>query len=460
MFFQIALCFIAVIFRTYLNKNYTSTTIRHLFCLIFGFLVVRYIFNPIDALELLILPTIVYGLITVLPLQPIISLIVCMSFSSYYQILSMQAKDFSGASENDVGLVLNYMIMVQKLTSLSYSYYDGLMVKKHQKKQDAKFQLAKVLDNEVIDSKPTYLEVLAYSYCFFGVLGGPRISFRHYKQVIENDTNESKIGSKLYYDIFYTVFFSVLSVVLKEVLGLNADKLFLDRKNWFDHPDTKLWQKLTYQIPLAIQYRTEFYFFWYLCEILNNLAGFGFDIETKKWNLATSIRPYQVETATDPQIIVNNWNLQTTKWLQIVAYQRAPRKFAALYVFLLSSIWHGFWIGQYIFLFYIFFMLEAMKNIRYTMTPWVYTTFGGKFYSSGVIIYNLVGWFIFDLVFSYPTVMFVSLLNFSSCWHYLKGTYFIPFILVMLAAKFPLKLIFGKVERKKREHVKVEKKLQ
>ena len=53
------------------------------------------------------------------------------------------------------------------------------------------------------------------------------------------------------------------------------------------------------------------------------------------------------QKSTNIKGIIDNWNIQTSKWLRVIAFERLP-KGKTLGVFFLSAMWHGFYPGYYI----------------------------------------------------------------------------------------------------------------
>lgn len=456
MLFQVGYLFIALIFRKFFNRKFVSATFRHYFVIFFGFLTVRYLVSFIDALELLILPTTIWLLMKFTPNHaPKLSLILCFGINSFYQYIQIVKKDFS-VEDVDFGLIMHYMLLIQRMSSIAYSYSDGLKIIKDAKNKD---KFSKVVISEAFDQMPTYLEIISYTFCFFNVNGGPRISFKHFKHQMDHDDDSIRVPkSKYLKNVVKLILFSAIPMFLSAKIGdlqvnnyLNRD--WLDSKPW--------WYILLINWPISVIIRTQFYFFWTLCDILNNLAGFGYNQTTQKWDYTVNMSEKKVEFGTNIQDFVNSWNTQTTNWLRLVAYERVNKKYAALWVFVLSSLWHGFWFGQYIFLFGSFFILQIYKNSKSTIIPFMEKTFNsaeanfGKksvYWSYRAVIHVLL-----HVCFNYGSPTFKTTLNFEHSLYYLKRTYFLPIILVLVLAYFPFHKLTGKYDRQGNKIEKVKK---
>ncbi|GMT03062.1 hypothetical protein PENTCL1PPCAC_25236, partial [Pristionchus entomophagus] len=95
------------------------------------------------------------------------------------------------------------------------------------------------------------------------------------------------------------------------------------------------------------------YFAWYFADGIYNLSGFGFngyDEKTgeAKWDLATNVFVWKVESAQSMKDTLDTWNVGTMGWFRRVAFDRAPKKYRVLSVYILSAWWHGIFMGYYL----------------------------------------------------------------------------------------------------------------
>lgn len=154
--------------------------------------------------------------------------------------------------------------------------------------------------------------------------------------------------------------FIFLNVTVKFPLRYNIGKLSLLFKHLCNlglliDPDMlsrPLWQRIIYFYISGNAGRMYFYIAWTLTDVVYNASGFGFNGYDEKsgepkWDLINNINIWQLEKSTSMKGITDNWNIQTSKWLRAVAYERLPRG-KTLGVFVLSAFWHGFYPGYYI----------------------------------------------------------------------------------------------------------------
>jgi hypothetical protein len=84
---------------------------------------------------------------------------------------------------------------------------------------------------------------------------------------------------------------------------------------------------------------------------VHNASGFGFngfdENDQPKWDLLDNVNIMAIEKSTSIKGIIDNWNMQTSKWMRAIAFERLTygKTFG---VFVLSAVWHGFYPGYYI----------------------------------------------------------------------------------------------------------------
>merc|ERR1712178_359962 len=94
--------------------------------------------------------------------------------------------------------------------------------------------------------------------------------------------------------------------------------------------------------------RFKFYFFWLLADSINNAAGFGYNENTKSWDLLSNIKPWELETCDNVKTWTRYWNIQTAKWLRLGCFERSSKSIRNQLPYLLSVVWHGFFPGYYV----------------------------------------------------------------------------------------------------------------
>jgi lysophospholipid acyltransferase 1/2 len=113
-----------------------------------------------------------------------------------------------------------------------------------------------------------------------------------------------------------------------------------------------LWYRYVYFYLSAHSGRIYFYTAWTLTEAVHNASGFGFNgfdeaTGEPKWDLLENVNIVAIEKSTSIKGIIDNWNMQTSKWMRAIAFERLGRG-KTFGVFFLSAVWHGFYPGYYI----------------------------------------------------------------------------------------------------------------
>ena len=443
------------VFRT-IFKN--SAILRHFISIILGFFYTIFCFGLPAALEISCLPIIAWLSMAIKPsFFHHFFLIIAMCLLSYHQIVDMIEWDFSKDNQG-FNITILYMILVQKLSAMVYNFYDGLLTKK----DEGIFENFSGLRREnVIRTKPTLLQILSYSFNFSNILGGPFIFYQDYINFIEVTKNQKcqKKSEDLHkrnlqnQAVIKKLFHAILIVVIVQICenSFCDYNLFTD-KDWLKN--APIWRKLltsTYSVNIK---RMQYYFFWKLAEAGCNQAGLGYDQENKNWDKISNVRISYVDLATNPQSSLNNWNIQSTKWLRLVVFDRAPKSLRNMMTFGLSAIWHGFWPAYYFFFINCHFSLGAYNNLKTTILPFAEK----KFSKNHSFIYNLIwlfGSLLFHVTFNFMAISFMFLMSYERCYDWFVSCYFLPIILVMVGNFFPFHLIFGK-ETKRRSPTKVD----
>jgi lysophospholipid acyltransferase 1/2 len=151
-----------------------------------------------------------------------------------------------------------------------------------------------------------------------------------------------------------------------------------------------LWYRFVYFYLSANSRRLYYYTAWTLSDAVHNASGFGFngldESGKPKWDLLNNVNIFALETATNIKGIIDNWHIQTSQWLRVIAFERLPSG-KTLGVFVLSAFWHGFYPGYYI----TFLMGACLVYIGRgvsILSLFVYLLVVNKILSSFLIIYR------------------------------------------------------------------------
>lgn len=267
------------------------------------------------------------------------------------------------------------MISTQRLTSLAYNVADG---------HADPSALSNNMKQLAVRRPPSLLEFFSYNFCFHSMMCGPFCFYKDYISFIEG-TNylpqtslQSNVNSNeddqrllpnppdptsaLLSKFFCALVCGVMYFVAVPLYPVTA----IVEPEFARH---SFWNKMFLLIVATSLHRQVYYFAWTLSELVNINAGLGFNGYDSNgrplWNLIDNTDIYLVETASSLKVLLDNWNKMTTKWLRYIVYERCHSTYA---VFVLSAIWHGFYVGYYItFLFggcFIFIARTVRRKIR------------------------------------------------------------------------------------------------
>jgi hypothetical protein len=68
--------------------------------------------------------------------------------------------------------------------------------------------------------------------------------------------------------------------------------------------------------------------------------------------------------------VLDNWNIQTQRWLVYVCYERLPPAYNTHATMLLSAMWHGPYLGYFMTFTTAAFIVEANRKVRRTIRPY------------------------------------------------------------------------------------------
>lgn len=246
------------------------------------------------------------------------------------------------------------MLLVIKLTSFAYNYYDGVVDKTAEKKElspgAAKVYAAR--KKLAITELPSLLEYFGYVYSFTTFLAGPAFEIREYLDVTT--------GNKFLYNGKPKQPSSVLASFSKFLVGVAFMAAFAQISP--QYPLANLYDPTVAALPVVSQILTlyitlvfvksKYYSAWKIAEGSTVLAGFGFegfkaDGTSMGWNGVSNMDIVGFEFAQSVREGSRAWNKGTQNWLERYVYTRTGNSLIATYF--VSAFWHGFYPGYYFF---------------------------------------------------------------------------------------------------------------
>ncbi|KAK0646045.1 MBOAT, membrane-bound O-acyltransferase family-domain-containing protein [Cercophora newfieldiana] len=377
------------------------------------------------------------------PYMPWVGFVFLMGHMSVNQIARMRANapatvDVTGAQ----------MVLVMKLSSFCWNVADGAL---------PETELSDFQKDRRLTELPNLLDYAGYVFFFPSLMVGPAFDFAEYRRWLDCSM----------FDVPTTVDpakkpptrkkrkipRSGTPAMVKLATGLMWIGIFVALSGYFS-PDVLLTPRymeygfvkrvlVLHMVPLTA--RTKYYGVWTLTEgacILSGLGYNGVDPATGKvsWDRLVNINPMGVEMAQNTRAYLENWNINTNKWLRNCVYLRVtprgkkPGFRASLATFTTSAFWHGFYPGYYLSFVLASLIQTVAKNFRrylrpFFLDPKTQAPLPSKKY------YDFFSWLTTQLAFSFATVPFL-VLSFSGSLAAWSRLYFYAVVGTVISMAF------------------------
>ena len=169
--------------------------------------------------------------------------------------------------------------------------------------------------------------------------------------------------------------------MIKALAGMGWIVLFLKLGGWYnaslvlgnDYMKYSFLRRVWILQMLGFTTRLKYYGVWFLTEgacILSGMGYKGVDPKTGRvnWDRLQNVNPWVIETAQNSRAYLENWNMNTNKWLRNYVYLRVTPKGkkpgfrASLATFATSAFWHGFYPGYYLSFVFAAFIQTTAKS--------------------------------------------------------------------------------------------------
>lgn len=351
------------------------------------------------------------------PFMPWVGFVFLMGHMSINQIARMRAN-----SPSSVDVTGAQMVLVMKLSSFCWNVADGVL-------PDS--DLSDFQKDRRLTELPNLLDYAGYVFFFPSLMIGPAFDFVEYRRWLDcsmfdlpasvDPAKKPRTRRKR------KIPRSGTPAMVKLVTGLMWIGIFVTLSNWF-YPEVLLTPRymeygfmkrllILHMVPLTA--RTKYYGVWTLTEGACILSGLGFNgvdpvTGRVQWNRLANINPMGVELAQNTRAYLENWNINTNKWLRNCVYLRVtprgkkPGFRASLATFTTSAFWHGFYPGYYLSFVLASLIQTVAKNFRrylrpFFLDPKTQAPLPSKKY------YDFFSWLVTQLTFSFATVPFLVL---------------------------------------------------
>ncbi|KAI0840486.1 MBOAT family protein [Hypoxylon sp. FL0890] len=314
------------------------------------------------------------------------------------------------------------MVLVMKLSAFAWNVFDGTLPED---------QLSDFQKSRRILELPGLLDYAGYVLFFPSLMAGPAFDYNEYRGWIDCSM----------FDVPATVDpakkpptrkkrkipRSGTPAMLKLASGGIWIWLFLNLSKYYSHQvllddsymNYGFLRRVLIMHMVGFTARCKYYGVWFMAEGSCILAGLGYngvDPVTGKvyWNRLQNINPWGVETAQNSRAYLENWNMNTNKWLRYYIYlrvtprNRKPGFRASLATFVTSAFWHGFYPGYYLSFILASFVQQAAKHYRRNVRPFFLDPVTQKPLPSKKY-YDFASWLATQSTFSFVVAPFVIL---------------------------------------------------
>lgn len=339
----------------------------------------------------------------------------------------MYAQFYATYDPTKIDITGAQMVLVMKLTSFAWSYYDGTLA---DKKDLTEYQLSRSVSRH-----PSLLKFMAYAFFYPSLLTGPSFDYADFESWLNceifRDLPESKKPRRKWNKdpnlrrqipksagvalvrIAQGIFWLVLTFLIEDYVY--TDYIFTDEfinvRSFF--------YRIHYLFLLGFSYRLKYYAAWTISEASCIVCGLGYNgYDTKlnkiEWNRVQNIDICRLELAQNTHESLEAWNMNTNKWLKNYVYLRVAKKGSkpgfrsTLFTFLTSAFWHGTRPG-----YYLTFATGALfqtcgKLYRRNFRP-IFLAKDGKTPLRSKIIYDVISFYVTKISFGYLVQPFVIL---------------------------------------------------
>jgi len=381
---------------------------------LFGFIIAVFCFGY--QLKYLLLQSMVSYVILMLFPSRIAAHIVtywCMGFMAVVHLYRMHY-DYGGYTLDISGPV---MIQTQKLTSLAFNLLDGHRInqgiKLHQKNHES----------HAVKKLPDVLKFFGYTFYFHGILAGPFVFYNDYKEyIVGYDKKWIPCAKK---QLSAALLLSVIHGLLTAYVAPQFPYIFVCST---DYQRMHMSRRVMFTMISFFLVRQKYYFAWSVVEAGALSTGLGYSGKHENgennWSKVKNYDFMAIEAGSSLKLLVDGWNISTTRWLRELIYERAPLFCRTILVFLTSAFWHGFYPGYYMMFLTFSLFTFCARTVRKHIRP--------SFATSPITLqlYHVLTTIFTNLALNYGQGPFY-LLEFQAALLFWKPYYFVGHILAM-----------------------------
>jgi len=314
------------------------------------------------------------------------------------------------------------MILTIKLTSLSFNLLDARL--SHEKSNLPASILAERKARS-IQKIPSPLEYFGYMFFFGGILTGPAFEFMEYVTSVDRSKylhythpkkqagNQSPDKPFVPSPIYASLRILGLSLVFLAIyVGLSSIYTFDFFTSEEFTQETNFVTQLVHVFLICFMEKSKYYFIWLIAEGGCVMCSFGFEgykpNGSSRWHGLNNIDLMGMEFAQSIREVSVSWNRLTAVWLRRYVYERVSRPYNLYFTYIVSSFWHGFYPGYYLFFLTVGVAQEITRMIRSKVRPY-FVQDDGKTPKKRKMIYDFLGFLLTYSFVSYAVIPFMVL---------------------------------------------------
>ncbi|XP_064415435.1 lysophospholipid acyltransferase 5 [Latimeria chalumnae] len=266
--------------------------------------------------------------------------------SFLFQMMYLLIGYYLTATERyDIKWTMPHCVLTLKLIGFAFDYYDG-------GKEPSK--LSKEQQQAALDSVPSFLEVLGFSYFYGGFLVGPQFTMKSYLSLASGGMTDvpgqrpNSVGpaaQRFGLGLFFVIIYATLGPYFPDDYLLTVD--FLAQPFWYRCVYVIVWGKIMLYKYVCC---------WLLVEGVCILTGLGYNGTGEdgkpRWDGCANMKVWLYETTPLFTGTIASFNINTNAWVARHIFKRL--KFlgsklasqAATLLFL--AVWHGFHSGYFV----------------------------------------------------------------------------------------------------------------
>jgi lysophospholipid acyltransferase len=215
--------------------------------------------------------------------------------------------------------------------------------------------------------KPTIIEVFSFIFFYPSCLIGPSFEFKDYLQFIREEGDYVRVPySKANKQFLRDLMLALLNMVLLVVL----EKPFeLDFAGSEEYSKSNILYRIAYYHMACLVMRIKYYSGWKLSTAALSLSGFNYQKKGDNFH-RVECNISKIELSINPRTKLIYWNRTVHFWLKYYVFMRLSeikvkplhnnRALVTFITFIISAIWHGFYLSYYIF-FIQFYLVEQVS---------------------------------------------------------------------------------------------------